>query len=122
MIKIHYTTNGRLNIELINASFGKHIKEPTKNLKSYYPNTKNLEIVAEDMNNYTDWGIIEIIPDKEKQPVVNASITSDTWGWYADTQIEIEKDGQTLFNDLFESGLKGPVGNPIKYKSYPLQS
>ena len=72
------------------------------------------------MGTFTNWGVVELKPDGKNTPIVNANIDSDSWGWYATAQIMIEVDGEIMLNDNFQSGLKGPIGDPEKTKSYPL--
>ena len=120
MIKLHYITNGDMKIELENMTFGKHEKDPVDNVKSFICKDKEISLVAENMRVFTNWGTIEVIPQEKKIGVIHASIDSDSWGWVATAQIMIEKDSQIMINDNFQSGLKGPVGDPKKTKSYPI--
>ena len=120
MIKLYYVTNGDMKIELENMTFGKHEKDPADNVKSFICKNKEISLVAENMGVFTNWGVIELEPEGKKQPILNASIDSDSWGWYATAQIVIEIDGQVIINDNFQSGLKGPVGDPKKIKSFPI--
>lgn len=122
MIKLYYVTNGDMKIELENMTFGKHEKEPVDNVKSFICKNKELYLVAENMKAFTNCGVIELKIEGKKEPIINASVTADSWGWFATAQIVLEKDGQVIFNDNFQSGLKGPVGNPTRYKSYPVQT
>ena len=120
MIKLHYITNGNMNIELENMTFGKHEKDPVDNVKSFICKNKQISLIEKNMGTFTNWGVVELKPDGKNTPIVNANIDSDSWGWYATAQIMIEVDGEIMLNDNFQSGLKGPIGDPEKTKSYPL--
>ena len=99
MIKLHYLTNGTLNLELENMTFGKHEKDPSDNVKSFICRNSELLLKADNINLFTDWGTIEIVPtDKTKTPVLNASIDSENWGWIATTQLIIEVNGEIIIN------------------------
>ena len=109
-----------MKIELENMFFGRHEKDPVDNVKSFISRNKEISLVAENMGTFTNWGVIEVIPESKKQPIINATIDSDSWGWFATAQIMVEMDGQIIINDNFQSGLKGPVGDPKKTKSFPI--
>jgi len=122
MHKILFITNGRLDLTLENASFGKHYKDPSDNVKSFFSTKNEIQLVSDDIGRFTSWGLIELIPDAGKLPIINACVTGDNWGWFATAHLVLEKDGQIIFNDNFQSGLIGPVGNPTTHKSYPVQT
>ena len=122
MIKLHYITNGDMTLELENMTFGKHEKDPVDNVKSFTCKNKEIILKANNMNHFTNWGVIELIPEKGKQPILNASVSADSWGWYATAQIMVEIDEEIIINDNFQSGLKGPIGNPEIKKAFVLLS
>ena len=98
MIKLHYITNGDMNLELENMTFGKHEKDPVDNVKSFTCRNKEINLKANNMNHFTNWGVIELIPEKGKQPILNASVSADSWGWYATAQLMVEIDEEIIIN------------------------
>ncbi len=120
MIRIHYITNAEMQIDLENMFFGKHVKDPSINIKHFSCNSKEIEILADKIGQFTDWGVIELVPENKKQAIINVSIDVDNWACIGTAQILIEKDGQVVFNDNFQSGMSGPIGHPKKTKSYPI--
>jgi hypothetical protein len=73
------------------------------------------------MGFFTDWGIIELEPIKgSKEKSINVCIDSEVWAWYGTAQILLVRDGQIIISDNFQSGTRGPVGNPKRYRSYPV--
>lgn len=101
-------------------NLGRHLKDPLTNIKSYFTDDTGITLIAENMNKFTDWGIVELVNVSEENALINVSIDSGEWGWFATGQIALEKDGQIIFSDNFQSGLKGPVGNALKSKSYAI--
>jgi hypothetical protein len=121
MLKLHFVTNGIMAISLDGLAFGKHKKDPEDNLKSYFTNAAEVNVAAKDMDEFTEEGIIELTPDSsKKQGVIKVTIDSEHWGRIGTAQIALEKDGQIVFNDNFQSGIKGPIGDPKRQKSYPV--
>ncbi|MGZ5245366.1 MAG: hypothetical protein ACXWD4_15700, partial [Bacteroidia bacterium] len=51
---------------------------------------------------------------------ITVTIDSDTNFWYGTAQIAIFVNGTCILNDNFQSGVKGPVGDPKKVKRYPI--
>lgn len=121
MLKLHFITSGIMIISLEGIKLGTHLKDPVYNIKSYLTKPDQVLIEAKEMKFFTDWGCILLEPNpKAKDKIINVSIDSDNWGWYATAQVVLEQDGQIIFNDNFQSGTKGPIGNPIRTKSYPV--
>ena len=54
MIKLHYITNGDMNIELENMTFGKHEKDPVDNVKSFICKNKQISLIEKI------WEILQI--------------------------------------------------------------
>jgi len=110
-------------MEIILSGFrsGQHQKDVLSNCKTYQVEPKRIYVEAKNMGYFTDWGIIELKPVKNaSEYLVSVSIDSETWGWYGTAQIILFRDGQIIASDNFQSGVKGPVGNPIRYRSYPV--
>lgn len=108
-------------INLEGLSLGQHQKDPSSNVKSYLTEPSKISLEAEDMGYFTDWGIIELKPEKIFQKrAINISIDSEKWGWYASAGILLQRDGQIIFSENFQSGTKGPIGNPMRFRSYPI--
>ncbi|MBC7474048.1 MAG: hypothetical protein H7263_07120 [Candidatus Sericytochromatia bacterium] len=121
MLKLFFTTSGKMTLEFEGLILGNHDKEPIFNAKSYITAPNKIILEAEDMKKFTDWGCIELLPVKDaKDKVIAITIGSDVWGWYGTAQIALEKDGQVVFNDNFQSGVKGPIGNANRFRTYPV--
>ncbi len=121
MLKLRFVTNGIMTISLDSLAFGKHKKDPEDNIKSYFTNAVEVNVAAKDMDEFTEEGVIELTPDtRKKQGTINVTIDSESWGRVGTAQIVLEKDGQVVFNDNFQSGIKGPIGDPSRQKSYPV--
>jgi hypothetical protein len=114
-------TSGNLSITLAGLSLGLVARAPALNSRTFLTKPDSLYLEAKDMDKFTDWGIIELKPVAgAKERSVNVMIDSEVWGWYGSAQIAIVKDGQIISSDNFQSGVKGPVGNPKRYRSYPI--
>jgi hypothetical protein len=123
MFKLHFITNAEMRINIEGMNLGKHVKDPVSNVKSYSTKQDEILVVADDPDYFTDWGCIELVPEeRSKKSEVNVSIDTDKWGWAGTAQIMLEKDGQIIFNDNFQSGTKGPLGNPKRTKVFPIPS
>ncbi len=121
MLKLHFVTNGIMTISLEGIAFGKHKKDPEDNIKSYFTNAVEVNVAAKDMDEFTEEGVIELTPDSsKKQGTINVTIDAESWGRVGTAQIVLEKDNQVVFNDNFQSGIKGPIGDPKRQKSYPV--
>ena len=108
-------------ISLEGFHLGQHQKDPRLNLITFSTNDSQIILNVKDMKFFTDWGIIELVPVKNvKQRVINVSIDSDVWAWYATAQIILFRDEKIIFSDNFQSGTRGPLGNPIRFRSYTL--
>ena len=122
MLRLRFATSGTMTIKLEGLSITKHIRDPTANVKTYLASTTEITIIAKDMKTYSDFGVIELaVIQSAKVKVINVCIDSDVWAWYGSAQTIIDKDGQILLNDNFQSGVRGPVGNPKRYKSYSVE-
>jgi hypothetical protein len=117
---LQFTTSGNMTIDLDGFSFGKHTVDPTTNVKSYITNENQLLLNAKDMNKFTNWGSIELFDISPDMGYITVSITSDTLLWYGTAQIALWVNGQCILNDNFQSGVKGPLGDPRTTKKYPV--
>lgn len=119
MLKLHFITSGILDIQLSNVHLGLVVKAPLSNLASYLTEPFRIYLEAKDMGYFTDWGIIELIPVKNDQPkIIRVMIDSQVWAWFGTADIFLERNGQIVFHENFQSGTKGPLGNPKRYRSY----
>lgn len=122
MLILQFATSGIMSISLEGLAISKHLKEPVLNIKSYVSNSKEINLAANDMKTFTDFGAVELIPIKSaKQISINISVNSDQWAWFGSAQTILDRDGHLIINDTFQSGIKGPVGNPIRFNSYPVE-
>lgn len=81
----------------------------------------SIYLEAKDMSQFTDWGIVELKPlPKVNERRVVVMIDSQTWGWYGSAEIVLVKDGQVIASENFQSGTRGPIGDPRRYRSYPV--
>ena len=121
VLKLHFITSGILTANLSGFYLGRVAKAPVQNLKTYLTGPDNIYVEAYDMGYFTDWGIIELKPvENAKERTIIVCIDSQVWGWYGTAQILIVRDGQIITSDNFQSGTRGPVGNPKRYRSYPV--
>jgi hypothetical protein len=122
MLKLYFITSGIITISLeLGISSGQVLKVPTTNVKSFSVSEKEIILAAKDMSNYSDWGVIELLPSpKGTEKVITVCVDSDVWGWFGTGQIMLEKDNKLILSDNFSSGVKGPIGDPRKYKTYPI--
>lgn len=118
MLKLYFITSGKMEIELEGLSIDYHIRDPVYNVKNYSTDDKKIFVNADDMKFFTDWGCVNLKESNTKQKIVKVCADSEKWGWYATVQIMIEKNGQIIFNDNFQSGTRGPVGDPRKVKTF----
>jgi hypothetical protein len=108
-------------VELSGFLLGQAVKGPVTNVKTFLTGPDNIYLEAYDMGYFTDWGIIELKPVSDsKEQTVKVMIDSQLWGWYGTAQILIVRDGHIITSDNFQSGVRGPVGNPKRYRSYPV--
>ncbi len=121
MLKIYFITSGIITISLeLGISSGRVVRAPTINVKNFSVSEKEIILSAKDMSNYSDWGIIELLPSpRGTEKIITVCVDSDMWGWYGTGQIMLEKD-KLILSDNFSSGVKGPLGDPRKYKTYPI--
>jgi hypothetical protein len=114
-------TSGNLTITLVGVSLDRVARAPLLNSKTFLTKPDSIYLEAKDMSQFTDWGIVELKPiPKAKEMRVEVMIDSESWGWYGSAQIALVKDGQVIASENFQSGTKGPVGNPKRYRSYPV--
>ncbi|MEK7432922.1 MAG: hypothetical protein AABZ74_07310 [Cyanobacteriota bacterium] len=117
MIKLHYITNGDMNIELENMIFGKHEEIPVENVKSFNSKERELSLKSNNINHFTNWGIVELFPEDKKLGIINVSIDSNSWGRIATAQIMIEKNKNIIINNNFQSEKKELNKNSKKSNS-----
>jgi hypothetical protein len=121
VLKLHFITSGSLTVKLSGFYLDRVAKGPAQNLKTFLTGPDNIYLEAKDMGYFTDWGIVELKPVAgEKERSVIVMIDSLVWGWYGTAQIVLFRDGQIIASDNFQSGVKGPVGDPKRYRSYPV--
>ena len=51
---------------------------------------------------------------------IKVTCDSISWGWFATAQMILERNGQVIFTDNFQSSLKGPLGESKRTKEYPV--
>ncbi len=78
------------------SSFGKHLKDPVKNIKHFGTKQHSLELVSNNPNNFTDWGIIELIDLHPSMGQLTVSIDCDDWGWFGTAQIQLKMKAEGL--------------------------
>ncbi len=120
MARLQFITSGSMIIQAEGLSFGKHIRDPKANVKSYSVNPSEIYLNSKDMDKFTDWGVIELNDLNPWEGYLTVIIDSETWGWYGTAQLAIEVNGQIILNDNFQSGVRGPVGDPRRYKKYAI--
>lgn len=120
MARLHFLTSGNLLIQAQGLSFGKHIKDPKKNVKTFIVNKEQIILNAKDMKDFTDWAIIELNDLNPDDGYLTVMIDSETWSWFGTAQIALEIKGQIFLNDNFQSGVRGPVGDPRIIKKYAI--
>jgi hypothetical protein len=118
MAIFRFTTSGNLHIELQGLEFGAHRKDPKSNVKTYITHPKELTLNAADQSKFTDWGEIELIDRAPGTGHLIATIDSPTLGWYGTAQFAIFVGSSNILNDNFQSGVRGPLGDPSLRKTY----
>ena len=118
MAEFHFTTSGDMHIKLQGLSFGRHLKDPKNNVKSFVAHPSELTLNARDQSQFTDWGVIELIDEAPGTGHLVVTIDSPTWGWYGTAQFSLWVNRQNILNDNFQSGVRGPVGDPRRQKSF----
>lgn len=109
-----------MTINLEGMQFGRHIKDPVNNVKHFGTKNHQLTLTSTDPNKFTDWGVIELIDLYNYTGLITMFIDSEQWGWYATAHIVLKMNGYIALNDNFQSGVIGPIGNPMKVKKYPI--
>jgi hypothetical protein len=121
MIKLSYVTNGKITIEVEGFTFGFHEIDPSDNVKRYFVESNKLELEVTDMKWFSEWGVIELVPCKDShRRSIKVTCDATSWGCYATAQMVLERNGQVVFNDNFQSSLKGPIGDSKRTKEYPV--
>jgi hypothetical protein len=118
MAQFRFTTSGSMNIRLTGLSFGQHLHDPCQNVKTFIVNPHEITLVATDEKSFTDWGMIELSDEAAGAGRMDVTIDSDAWGWYGTAQFAVIANGQVILNDNFQSGVRGPVGDPSVVKHY----
>lgn len=122
MAEFHFITSGNMTIELRGLCFGRHIRDPRGNIKSYITNDHQIELDASDQSDFTGEGIIELLDEGPGRGTITVTIDSPNMGWYGTAQIALYVNGSNILNDNFQSGVRGPFGDPRKTKVYPVGS
>ena len=118
MLKLHFITSGKMLINLEGLSIDYQIIDPIYNVKTFITKPNQIVLDSENLKFFTDWGVIALSESRAKDKIIKVFIDCDSWGWYSTAQIMLEKDGQIILNDNFQSGTRGPVGNPVKVRNY----
>ena len=123
MAQFRFTTSGSMYIRLSGLRFGRKIHDPGQNVKTYMINEHEITLVAQDQKDFTDWGMIELIDEAPGTGLMDVTIDSETWGWYGTAQFSVvASNGQLILNDNFQSGVRGPVGDPRAVKHYRIDN
>lgn len=121
MAEFRFTTSGDMTVELQGLSFGRHIRDPMGNVKSFIVHSTQIIINAADQNDFTELGIIELVDlAPNSRGFITVTIDSPNNGWYGTAQVALIVNGQWILNDNFQSGVRGPVGDPKKVKRYAI--
>lgn len=121
MAQLEFTTNGDMTITLEGLAFGKSVRDPRKNVKSYGVKPRQVHFHAEKPDADSDWAILEIRDLTPHTGYITVTIDSSHLGWYTNAQIVLRSDsGQLILQDFFQSGTRGPLGDPKKVRRYPI--
>ncbi|MFN8578276.1 MAG: hypothetical protein U0354_15670 [Candidatus Sericytochromatia bacterium] len=118
MLKLHFVTSGYMLIDLEELSIDYQIRDPVYNVKTFATKPNQIILDSENLKFFTDWGVVSLTESKAKNRIIKVTLDCLKWGWYSSAQIVIERDGQIILNDNFQSGTRGPVGNPVKVRNY----
>ncbi len=117
---LNYITSGKMEIFLDGIKFGKHFKDPQQNVKHYGTQESKLELYSANEGNFTEWGSIELIDISQWNGTITVSIDCDKWAFFGTAQFQLIINGQIILSDNFQSGIKGPIGNPKVTKQYAI--
>lgn len=118
--QLNYITSGKMEIFLDGMKFGKHFKDPQQNVKHYETQVSKLELESADQGNFTEWGSIELIDVSPWNGKIIISIDCDKWAFFGTAQFQLIINGQIVLSDNFQSGVKGPIGDPKAIKQYAI--
>ena len=118
MLKLHFVTSGYMLINLEELSIDYQIIDPIYNVKTFITKPNQIVLDSENLKFFTDWGLVALSESKAKNRIIKVTLDCDKWGWYSSAQIIIERDGHIILNDNFQSGTRGPIGNPAKVRNY----
>jgi hypothetical protein len=111
------------DIRLSGLRFGNKVHDPGRNLKTYVINEHEITLVAQDQKIFTDSGVIERIDEAPGTGMMDVTIDSEAWGWYGTAQFSVVAgNGRNILNDNFQSGVRGPVGDPCVVKHYRIDN
>ncbi|HNW89990.1 MAG TPA: hypothetical protein PKN48_10025 [Bacteroidales bacterium] len=118
--QLNFITSGKMVISLEGMQFGRQIKDPQKNVKHFGLHQTALELESADQGNFTEWGSIEIIDLKPEVGTITITVDCDKWLFFGTAQFELMINGHIILIDNFQSGIRGPVGDPKKKKQYAI--
>jgi hypothetical protein len=119
MAEFRFTTSGDMTITLEGLQFGEHMRDPRSNVKSFIAHPTQIVINAADQKEFTGLGVIQLLDlNPGQRGYMTVSIDSPTMGWYGTAQVAVIVNGQNIINDNFQSGVKGPLGDPRNTKRY----
>lgn len=118
--QLNYITSGKMEIILDGMKFGRHFKDPQINVKHYETKETKLELDSADHGNFTEWGSIELIDLTPWNGRIIVSIDCDKWAFFGTAQFQLIINGQIVLSDNFQSGVRGPLGDPKQAKQYAI--
>lgn len=118
--QLNYITSGKMEIFLEGITIGKHFKDPQQNVKHFGTQVSKIELESADQGNFTEWGSIELIDVTPYTGLITVSIDCDKWFFFGSAQFQLIVNGQIILSDNFQSGVRGPLGNPKKVKRYAI--
>lgn len=118
--QLNYITSGKMEILLEGMRFGKRFKDPQQNVKHFGTNASKIELESADQGNFTEWGSIELIDLTPWTGKITVSIDCDKWAFFGTAQFQLVINGQIVLSDNFQSGVRGPLGNPKKIKQFAI--
>jgi hypothetical protein len=124
MAELHYATSGKMTIKLDGITLGRHIKDPRKNVKDLATHpTKGISMSAVDMNNFTDWGVIELVDQGPGTATMTVSIDSDQIGFFGRASVVIfANGGAKILQQDIASAVHGPVGDAKRTESFHIDN
>lgn len=118
--RLHLATSGNMTVRLFGVAINKHLHDPAHNVKSYIVEPHEIIFNAADQNDFTDWAVLELVDESPGLGFIEVTVDSPTLGWYGTAQVAVVVNGQVVMNDNFQSGVRGPLGDPRKTKRYKL--